>query len=964
MNSRDSQLDMPVASPQKPSNRAIPHHQAGNSKRMSQGERGHCQEQASPASLRNTPSRALRNSERSGRECHTPQRCAPGRDLRTSSDLPRRVDCATEQGSSRISRSISAPQQRPPSAQVSPADVACPRQEAHIGNQPRPSSSMWGVQRNWGSAVGVDPRAGYRQLEAAPSAAAAAAVAAAEAAWKSGALSCEDRQKGDRDKPFDSRTEELRALQCSLSYETLLARCNPQHGNTSNDLCDGGWDAQTSTCSSTSVDENSTRNAWVYSPIARRNSDPGFACAQEAMEAGDTPPTPSECNGIPGEVDGRQVPGTSDTTRDTDLEPSDNRVEAERGGTIPSTAVQVGEEELKVQMLGEAQVGTLDPCPNPDARQARCSLSETLITQSDWDSLALSSTTASMASGALNASHYFPKDFHTKVAMKMDSGSNTTVLAAPVDDASTETPTTSSCQDLPVRHCAVEPIRKQPAGTYGMSLGAICSLLSGKDEHLPLYTAQHVEKRDKSVAEVHCSLKEIAQCSVVMADQASRGPGCIGRGDMEGSDCAGTRSPDSPMWFTPVAATSESKDQVATFSGGSPSTFIELNGSQEFQSPRMANLSFGSASDSSPKDHLPERRSLDAKLSGTLEGDSCGQCKYSENADLAPPFPWPPRLALHRPGGSSSVDVLHDSTSAADEKGPSNTRLAISGTSSCEAAIAENGRFTLASPGAMAAAIREAAGHKMMEHSTEKPASNCRASGELSKADTVRGPCEAKTPGPQRRSSPEPRVMPQNSGTGVQSPGETGRRYSVTPKRSARNSASKPRDVDQRRSVAMGTHGPSNGQTERERSGRSETRSALPSSSPRQSITPRRSVRISGGRDSPQASIRRPALQRSDAELRFRGAALSTSGQLSNIVGDTSEPVDVAFCAAVAKFGGTATGATLPGGEFERLGAGRFRYKGHRVFCRLDQDGHLVARRGSEFIAIHQFLDYLARLER
>uniref|UniRef100_A0A7S4VTK5 non-specific serine/threonine protein kinase n=1 Tax=Alexandrium monilatum TaxID=311494 RepID=A0A7S4VTK5_9DINO len=50
----------------------------------------------------------------------------------------------------------------------------------------------------------------------------------------------------------------------------------------------------------------------------------------------------------------------------------------------------------------------------------------------------------------------------------------------------------------------------------------------------------------------------------------------------------------------------------------------------------------------------------------------------------------------------------------------------------------------------------------------------------------------------------------------------------------------------------------------------------------------------------------------------------------------------------------------LPGAAVERLGGGRYRLDGRRVFCRLDEKGQVVARCGARFVPIGQFLSLVA----
>merc|ERR1712217_492850 len=51
-----------------------------------------------------------------------------------------------------------------------------------------------------------------------------------------------------------------------------------------------------------------------------------------------------------------------------------------------------------------------------------------------------------------------------------------------------------------------------------------------------------------------------------------------------------------------------------------------------------------------------------------------------------------------------------------------------------------------------------------------------------------------------------------------------------------------------------------------------------------------------------------------------------------------------------------ALSSALNGATFERLGRGRYKFKGQRVNCRLDEAGSLVVRQGSEWVPIHDFL--------
>lgn len=68
-----------------------------------------------------------------------------------------------------------------------------------------------------------------------------------------------------------------------------------------------------------------------------------------------------------------------------------------------------------------------------------------------------------------------------------------------------------------------------------------------------------------------------------------------------------------------------------------------------------------------------------------------------------------------------------------------------------------------------------------------------------------------------------------------------------------------------------------------------------------------------------------------------------------------NDAVDLALREALA----TSLGADAPR-RLERIGAGRYRLAGRRVYCRLSQDGHLLARRDSGFIPIAEFLASVA----
>jgi len=74
--------------------------------------------------------------------------------------------------------------------------------------------------------------------------------------------------------------------------------------------------------------------------------------------------------------------------------------------------------------------------------------------------------------------------------------------------------------------------------------------------------------------------------------------------------------------------------------------------------------------------------------------------------------------------------------------------------------------------------------------------------------------------------------------------------------------------------------------------------------------------------------------------------------------------VDAAFLAALSGCVRADRFGSSDDTQLEKLGGGRYRYRGHRVFCRLDQEGRLMARRGSEFLPIGEFLDFMTTQSR
>merc|ERR1712039_514863 len=97
------------------------------------------------------------------------------------------------------------------------------------------------------------------------------------------------------------------------------------------------------------------------------------------------------------------------------------------------------------------------------------------------------------------------------------------------------------------------------------------------------------------------------------------------------------------------------------------------------------------------------------------------------------------------------------------------------------------------------------------------------------------------------------------------------------------------------------------------------------------------------GSDAPAAATQRPR-----RDPRFQLVAPASESTASRSLASSAEvigdPVDEALRVALNRE------------SFEKLGGGRYRFRGQRVFCRLDQEGRLLVRKGSEFVPIGDFL--------